>query len=91
MALLGYSNIVVVQFIIRLTKEATSPAGVVDKLLDFGFSSSSEIGAFSKEIFARVHREASEREIASLLRKLQRTYDHLDADTDDYYESIKSY
>ncbi|PQQ14744.1 pre-mRNA-splicing factor ATP-dependent RNA helicase DEAH1-like [Prunus yedoensis var. nudiflora] len=91
MALLGYSNIVVVQFIIRLTKEATSPAGVVDKLLDFGFSSSSEIGAFSKEIFARVHREASEREIASLVRKLQRTYDHLDAETDDYYESMKSY
>ncbi|CAB4288320.1 unnamed protein product [Prunus armeniaca] len=91
MALLGYSNIVVVQFIIRLTNVATSPAGVVDKLLDFGFSSSSEIGPFSKEIFTRVHREASEREIASLVRKLQRTYDHLDADTDDYYESMKSY
>lgn len=46
MALLGYSNIVVVQFIIRLTKEATSPTGVMDKLLDFGFFPSNEIGNF---------------------------------------------
>ncbi|VVA10417.1 PREDICTED: pre-mRNA-splicing factor ATP-dependent [Prunus dulcis] len=86
MALLGYSNVVVVQFIIRLTKEATSPAGVVDKLLDFGFSSSSEIGAFSQDIFARVHREASERKIASLRRYMKRVSSEEDEDDDEEME-----
>ncbi|KAM2002161.1 hypothetical protein ACFX15_025904 [Malus domestica] len=93
MELLGYSNIVVVRFVIQLAKQATSPAGVMDKLVDFGLPSTNETGAFSKEIFARLRRKAlskKKREVAWLVRKLQRTYDEIiDVDNDDY-ESMKS-
>ena len=91
MELLGYSNIVVVRFVIQLAKQATSPTGVMDKLVDFGLSSTNETGTFSKEIFARLRRKAlsKKREVARLVRKLQRTYDEIiDVDNDDY-ESMK--
>ncbi|KAL6221913.1 hypothetical protein ACLB2K_005305 [Fragaria x ananassa] len=51
MALLGYSTPAVVEDFIGLTKEASSPASVVDKLVELGLS---EAGAFAEEIFARV-------------------------------------
>lgn len=40
-------------------KQATSPADVVSKLVEFGLSSSGETRAFAEEIFARVPRKAS--------------------------------
>ena len=54
MALLGYSTPAVVEDFIGLTKEASSPASVVDKLVELGLSSYTEAGAFAEEIFARV-------------------------------------
>ncbi|RXH96420.1 hypothetical protein DVH24_008924 [Malus domestica] len=90
MTLLGYSNATVVQYIIGITKQAKSPAGVVGKLVEYGFSSSAETSAFAEDIFSRVPRKESglnqyqkqEREAAMLVRK-QQTYALLDADDDD--------
>ncbi|KAB1201290.1 putative pre-mRNA-splicing factor ATP-dependent RNA helicase DHX16 [Morella rubra] len=59
MSLVGYSQPTVVQYIIGLSKQATSPADVVSKLVEFGLSSSGETRAFAEEIFARVPRKAS--------------------------------
>ncbi|XP_062168668.1 pre-mRNA-splicing factor ATP-dependent RNA helicase DEAH1-like [Alnus glutinosa] len=89
-SLLGYSQPTVVQYIIGLSKQATSPADVEGKLVEFGLSSSSETRAFAAEIFSRVPRKASgenhyqkqEREAAVLARK-QKTYAILDADDDE--------
>ncbi|XP_021756954.1 pre-mRNA-splicing factor ATP-dependent RNA helicase DEAH1-like isoform X1 [Chenopodium quinoa] len=90
MTFLGYSQPTVVQYIIGLSKQASSPGDVVGKLVEFGLSSSSEIRAFAEEIYARVPRKTSgvnlyqkqEREAAMLVRK-QKTYELLDADDDD--------
>ncbi|KAM5547489.1 pre-mRNA-splicing factor ATP-dependent RNA helicase DEAH1 [Rosa sericea] len=89
-ALLGYSNPVVVQYVIGLTKKANSQAGLVDKLVEFGFASSTETGAFAADIFARVCGETSglkqcgkqERGGAMPVRMMQRTYVLLDSDDD---------
>ncbi|KAI9079448.1 hypothetical protein K1719_038530 [Acacia pycnantha] len=95
MSLLGYSQPTIVQYIIGLSKQSTSPADVVGKLVEFGFSSTGETRAFAEEIFARVPRKASglniyqkqEREAAMLVRK-QKTFAILDADdADDDEES----
>ncbi|GMN54249.1 hypothetical protein TIFTF001_023378 [Ficus carica] len=88
MSLLGYSQSTLVQYVIGLSKQATSPADVVSKLVEFGLSSSSETRAFAEEIFKRVPRKASglssyqkqEREAAFIARK---TYALLDADDED--------
>ncbi|KAE8124420.1 hypothetical protein FH972_019308 [Carpinus fangiana] len=90
MSLLGYSQPTVVQYIIGLAKQATSPADVEGKMVEFGLSSSTETRAFAAEIFSRVPRKASgenhyqkqEREAALLARK-QKTYAILDADDDE--------
>lgn len=87
MSLLGYSQPTVVQYVIGLTKQASSPADVVGKLVEFGLSSSSDTRAFAEEMFARVPRKSGgvnlyqkqEREAAVLARK-QKTYQLLDAD-----------
>ncbi|XP_031371555.1 pre-mRNA-splicing factor ATP-dependent RNA helicase DEAH1 [Punica granatum] len=90
MTLLGYSQTTVVQYVIGLAKQASSPADVLGKLVDFGLSSSSETRAFAEEVFSRVPRKAAsmnlyqkqEREAAMFARK-QSTYALLDADDDD--------
>ncbi|XP_054805556.1 pre-mRNA-splicing factor ATP-dependent RNA helicase DEAH1-like isoform X1 [Prosopis cineraria] len=90
MSLLGYSQPTIIQYIIGLSKQATSPADVVGKLVEFGCSSTGETCAFAEEIFARVPHKSSglniyqkqEREAAMLVRK-QKTYTILDADDDD--------
>ncbi|KAK3406356.1 hypothetical protein EUGRSUZ_K02504 [Eucalyptus grandis] len=90
MSLLGYSQSTIVQYFIELAKQSSSPTQVVDKLVEFGLSSSSETRAFAEEVFARVpHKTAGlslyqkqEREAALLARK-QKTYAMLDADDDD--------
>ncbi|KAL8547096.1 hypothetical protein ACS0TY_006718 [Phlomoides rotata] len=89
MSLLGYSQPTIVQFVITLSKKASSPTEIVNQLTDLGVSSSAETVVFAKEIFARVERKASgpnlyqqqEREAAMLARK-QRTYTILEEDDD---------
>ncbi|RHN76845.1 putative PWI domain-containing protein [Medicago truncatula] len=58
MSLLGYSQPTIVQYIIGLSKQATSPADLVGKLVEFGFSST-DTRAFVEEIFSRVPRRSS--------------------------------
>ncbi|KAL8456409.1 hypothetical protein ACS0TY_034569 [Phlomoides rotata] len=89
MSLLGYSQPTIVQFVITLSKKASSPTEIVNQLTNLGVSSSAETVVFAKEIFARVERKASgpnlyqqqEREAAMLARK-QRTYTILEEDDD---------
>ncbi|XP_057429389.1 pre-mRNA-splicing factor ATP-dependent RNA helicase DEAH1 [Lotus japonicus] len=91
MSLLGYSQPTVVQYMIGLSKQATSPSDLVGKLVDFGFSST-DTRAFAEEIFSRVPRKSSglnqyqkqEREAAMLARR-QKTYTILkdDENSDD--------
>ncbi|KAG8388743.1 hypothetical protein BUALT_Bualt02G0157000 [Buddleja alternifolia] len=90
MTLLGYSQPTVVQYVITLSKKASSPSEIVNQLVELGISSSSETLGFAKEIFSRVERKTSgpnlyrqqEREAAMLARK-QQTYKILDADDED--------
>ncbi|ONK64758.1 uncharacterized protein A4U43_C07F29560 [Asparagus officinalis] len=90
MSLMGYSQSVVVQYVIRLSKEASSPSDLVAKLVDYGFSSSADTRSFAHEIFAKVpHRQSApssyqkqEREAAQFAKK-QSSYKLLDADDED--------
>ncbi|KAL0421967.1 UNVERIFIED_CONTAM: Pre-splicing factor ATP-dependent RNA helicase DEAH1 [Sesamum latifolium] len=87
MSLLGYSQPTVVQYVITLSKKASSPSEIVNQLVDLGIPSSAETLVFAKEIFARVEHRTSgpnlyqqqEREAAILARK-QKTYKILEAD-----------
>ncbi|XP_061358882.1 pre-mRNA-splicing factor ATP-dependent RNA helicase DEAH1-like isoform X1 [Gastrolobium bilobum] len=93
MSLLGYSQPTVVQYMIGLSKQATSPTDLVGKLADFGVSST-DIHSFAEEIYSRVPRKSSglnqyqrqERQAAMLVRK-QKSYTILKADenSDDDY------
>ncbi|KAK2387739.1 pre-mRNA-splicing factor ATP-dependent RNA helicase DEAH1 [Trifolium repens] len=88
MSLLGYSQPTVVQYMIGLSKQATSPGDLVGKLVEFGFSTT-DTRTFAEEIFSRVPRRSSglnqyqkqEREAAMLVRK-QGTYTILKDDDD---------
>ncbi|KAK7354240.1 hypothetical protein VNO80_19699 [Phaseolus coccineus] len=94
MSLLGYSQPTVVQYMIGLSKQATSPADLVGKLVEFGISSV-DTHAFAEEIYSRVPRKSSglnqyqkqEREAVMLARK-QKTYTILKADDDSDDESV---
>ncbi|KAH1264470.1 Pre-mRNA-splicing factor ATP-dependent RNA helicase DEAH1 [Glycine max] len=87
MSLLGYSQPTLVRYMIGLSHQASSPAHLVDKLVEFRIPSSSDTRAFAEEIFSRVPRVPSslnqyqkqEREAAILARK-QKTYTILKAD-----------
>ncbi|XP_073158491.1 pre-mRNA-splicing factor ATP-dependent RNA helicase DEAH1-like isoform X2 [Henckelia pumila] len=87
MSLLGYSQPTVVQYVIMLSKKASSPAQIVNQLTDLGVSSSTQISLFAEEIFARVERKESgpnlyeerEEEGVTLARK-QQTYRILESD-----------
>ncbi|KZV21698.1 hypothetical protein F511_02856 [Dorcoceras hygrometricum] len=89
-SLLGYSQPTVVQYVITLSKKASSPSEIVNQLADLGLSSSAEISLFAKDIFARVERKTSgpnlyqqrEVEAAALARK-QKTYKLLEIDDDE--------
>ncbi|KAK9667240.1 hypothetical protein RND81_14G242200 [Saponaria officinalis] len=84
MSLVGYSQPTVVQYVIGLSKQASSSVEVVGKLVELGLSSSS--GETREFAYARVPRknagvnlyQKQEREAALLARK-QRTYQLLDA------------
>ncbi|KAK4482599.1 hypothetical protein RD792_009763 [Penstemon davidsonii] len=90
MSLLGYSQPNVVQYVIALSKKASSPSEIVNQLVDLGISSSTETFVFAKEIFARVEHKTSgtslyqqqEREAAMLARK-QKSYKLVEADDED--------
>ncbi|CAD6238973.1 unnamed protein product [Miscanthus lutarioriparius] len=59
MSLLGYSKNVVVQYVIRLTKESSSMGDLVGKLVEFRFTSSVETHAFASDVYAKVPHRAS--------------------------------
>ncbi|XP_031258562.1 pre-mRNA-splicing factor ATP-dependent RNA helicase DEAH1 isoform X3 [Pistacia vera] len=91
MSLLGYSQPTIVQYIIGLSKQATSPDDLRAKLeeeCDFPKSGDTTL-RFAQEVFHKVPRKASglnlyqkqEREAALLVRK-QKSYMILDADDD---------
>ncbi|XP_073049429.1 pre-mRNA-splicing factor ATP-dependent RNA helicase DEAH1-like isoform X1 [Primulina eburnea] len=89
-SLLGYSQPTVVQYVITLSKKASSPSEIVNQLADLGLSCSSEISLFAKEIFARVERKTSgpnlyqQREVqAAMLARKQKTYKLLEADDEE--------
>ncbi|KAL2456374.1 RNA helicase family protein [Abeliophyllum distichum] len=90
MSLLGYSQPTVVQYVITLSKKASSPSEIVNQLIDLGVSSSDQTRLFAQEIFTRVEHKTSgpnlyqrqEREMAMLVRK-QKTYTLLEDDNDD--------
>ncbi|KHN17934.1 Pre-mRNA-splicing factor ATP-dependent RNA helicase-like protein cdc28 [Glycine soja] len=82
MSLLGYSQPTVVQFVIGLSKQATSPAHLVGKLVEFGISSM-DTHAFAEEIYSRVPRRSSGINVkAAMLARKQKTYSILKADND---------
>ncbi|KAG4975122.1 hypothetical protein JHK87_031943 [Glycine soja] len=58
-------------------KQATSPAHLVGKLVEFGISSM-DTHAFAEEIYSRVPRRSS----AAMLARKQKTYSILKADND---------
>ncbi|KAL3617822.1 Pre-mRNA-splicing factor ATP-dependent RNA helicase DEAH1 [Castilleja foliolosa] len=92
MSLLGYSDPTMVQFVITLSKKASSPSEIVKQLSELDVSSSSGTFTFAKEIFSRVEHKTSgpnlyqqqEREAALLVQK-QKSYKLLEAvdDSDD--------
>ncbi|OIW00634.1 hypothetical protein TanjilG_09115 [Lupinus angustifolius] len=90
MSILGYSQPTVVEYMIGISKQATSQSDLLTKFQEFGFSLTDETNVFASEIFSRVSRESSglslyekqERE-AALLAKKQKTYKLLDDDDDD--------
>nr|CAD1819445.1 unnamed protein product [Ananas comosus var. bracteatus] len=94
---MGYSKSVVVQYVIRLSKESSSPADLVSKLVEFGFSSSADTRSFAQEIYAKVpHKQSGlssyqkeERE-AALFAKKQRSYKLLEPEDDDGDDQVAS-
>ncbi|KAK8944099.1 putative pre-mRNA-splicing factor ATP-dependent RNA helicase [Platanthera zijinensis] len=97
MSLMGYSKSVVVQYVIRLSKESSSPADLMGKLVEFGLPSSKDTLSFTEEIYSRFPPKQSglsnylkeEREAAQLVKK-QMSYKMLDAD-DDYDKDIQAH
>ncbi|XP_072955419.1 pre-mRNA-splicing factor ATP-dependent RNA helicase DEAH1-like isoform X1 [Typha angustifolia] len=90
MSLMGYSKSVVVQYVIRLAKESSSPGDLVSKLVEFGTSSSADTRSFAEELYAKVpHKQSGlssyqkeEKEAAQFAKK-QRSYRLLDVDDND--------
>lgn len=97
MSLMGYSKSVVVQYVVRLAKESSSPATLMGKLVEFGFSSSADTRSFAAEIFAKVpHKQSGlsnyeqEEKQAAQFAKKQRSYKLLDADDDEGDDQVPS-
>ncbi|KAK9066578.1 hypothetical protein SSX86_013901 [Deinandra increscens subsp. villosa] len=90
MSLLGYSQPTLVQYVISLSKKASSPSDVFNNLKDMGVSSSSDTRTFAEEIFRKVEHKSSgpnlyrqQEEAAAMLARKQRTYKLLEADDDE--------
>ncbi|KAF3784305.1 hypothetical protein EJ110_NYTH30650 [Nymphaea thermarum] len=58
-SILGYSQPAVVTFIIEIAKKSDSPTNVVQKLIENGFSSSTETHVFAEEIYSKVPHQAA--------------------------------
>lgn len=90
MSLMGYSKSVVVQYVIRLSKESSSPADLMGKLVEFGLNQSNDTRLFAEEIYTKVPQKQSglsnylkeEREAIQLAKK-QMSYKLIDADDED--------
>lgn len=90
MSLLGYSQPTLVQYVISLSKKASSPSDILSNLKEMGVSSSNETHTFAEEIFRKVEHKNSgsnpyrqQEEEAAMLARKQRTYKLLEADDDD--------
>lgn len=94
-SLLGYSQPVVVQYVITLSKNAKSPNEVEKQLVELGVSSSTEARTFAEDVYSRVEHKPSgpnlyqqqEREAAALARK-QKTYKLLEADEEEEKDTV---
>ncbi|XP_071731559.1 pre-mRNA-splicing factor ATP-dependent RNA helicase DEAH1 [Rutidosis leptorrhynchoides] len=90
MSLLGYSQPTIVQYVISLSKKASSSNDVFNHLKEMGVSSSSDTHTFAEEIFRKVVRKSTgsnfyrqEEEAAAMVARKQKTYKLLEADDDD--------
>ncbi|KAJ0697802.1 putative RNA helicase [Helianthus annuus] len=100
MSLIGFSQPTLVQYVISLSKKASSPSDVYNHLKDMQMSSLSDTHAFAEEIFRKVEHKSSgsnvyrqREEAAAMLARKQRNYKLL-ADADDesgeHGSSVKS-
>ncbi|XP_021989609.1 pre-mRNA-splicing factor ATP-dependent RNA helicase DEAH1 isoform X2 [Helianthus annuus] len=100
MSLIGFSQPTLVQYVISLSKKASSPSDVYNHLKDMQVSSLSDTHAFAEEIFRKVEHKSSgsnvyrqREEAAAMLARKQRNYKLL-ADADDesgeHGSSVKS-
>ncbi|MFS8028726.1 putative RNA helicase [Helianthus anomalus] len=95
-SLLGFSQPTLVQYLISLSKKASSPCDVYNCLKDMQVSSLNDTQAFAEEIFRKVEHKSSgsnlyrqqEEAVAMLVRK-QRNFELL-ADDGDISETVKS-
>ncbi|KAJ0495049.1 putative RNA helicase [Helianthus annuus] len=89
MSLLGFSQPTLVQYLISLSKKASSPCDVYNCLKDMQVSSLNDTQAFAEEIFRKVeHKSSGSNAVAMLVRK-QRNFELL-ADDGDIAETVKS-
>ncbi|KAI3726854.1 hypothetical protein L1987_66660 [Smallanthus sonchifolius] len=90
MSLVGYSQPTLVQYVISLSKKASSPSDIYNNLKDLDVASSNDRRTFAEEVFRKVERKSSgpnlyrqQEEAAAMLARKQRTYKLLEADDDD--------
>ncbi|KAI3773381.1 hypothetical protein L1987_47908 [Smallanthus sonchifolius] len=90
MSLVGYSQPTLVQYVISLSKKASSPSDIYNNLKDMDVASSNDRRTFAEEVFRKVERKSSgpnlyrqQEEAAAMLARKQRTYKLLEADGDD--------
>nr|XP_043614426.1 pre-mRNA-splicing factor ATP-dependent RNA helicase DEAH1-like [Erigeron canadensis] len=93
MSLVGYSQPTLVQYVISISKKASTPSDILNSLKDMDVPSSNDTRAFAEEIFKKVDRKSSgtnvyrqQEEAAAMLARKQRTYKLLEADDDDNAE-----
>ncbi|KAI7754434.1 hypothetical protein M8C21_019224, partial [Ambrosia artemisiifolia] len=89
MSLLGFSQPTLVQYVISLSKKASSPSDIFDYLKDMQVSSLNDTHAFAEEIFQKVEHKSfgsnlyrQQEEAAVMLARKQRNYKLLANDDD---------
>jgi pre-mRNA-splicing factor ATP-dependent RNA helicase DHX16 len=102
MALLGYSQRVVVQLVVRLARDCASVADLAARLVDLGgFPSSPDTAAFAEDVYARVQHKPGagtggavseyqrQMQDAAALVKKQSEFKLLDDDDDEEYQKAR--
>ncbi|KAF5779486.1 putative RNA helicase [Helianthus annuus] len=89
MSLLGFSQPTLVQYLISLSKKASSPCDVYNCLKDMQVSSLNDTQAFAEEIFRKVEHKSSGSNAVALPVRKQRNFELL-ADDGDIAETVKS-